>query len=126
MPRFIYKGRKLGSFFPIKDKVDTKHKSGIVYGYQAPGADDNTYQYIGETSVRFESRIDEHSRTDKNSSIYKHSQQNNYVASSNNFCVLANGYNNRVDRKLCEALYIKNHKPILNTQQESQRLQLFN
>ena len=100
--------------------------SDIVYGYRAPGNDDDTFQYIGETSVRFESRINEHSRTDKNSSIYKHSQQHNYEASLTNFCVLASGYRNRIDRRLCEALYIKEHKPILNGQKDSHKLELFN
>ena len=125
MPRFIYKGQKLGTFFPIKDKVDTRHKSGVIYGYRLPENNTNTYHYIGETSVRFETRINEHIRTDKNSSIFKHAQENNYTASPSNFSILAQGYNNWLDRKLCESLYIKDHKPILNTQRNSYNLELF-
>ena len=125
MPRFIYKGQKLGTFFPIKDKVDTRHKSGVIYGYRLPENNTNTYHYIGETSVRFETRINEHIRRDKNSSIFKHAQENNYTASPSNFSILAQGYNNWLDRKLCESLFIKDHKPILNTQRNSYNLELF-
>ena len=33
IPRVTYKEKKLGYFFPIKDKVDDKHKSNLVYGF---------------------------------------------------------------------------------------------
>ena len=36
-PRFIYKGTKLGSFFSVKDKIDTMHQTNLVYGYTPQG-----------------------------------------------------------------------------------------
>ena len=125
IPRFIFKGQKLGSFFPLKDKIDERHKSGVIYGYQIPNDNTNAYHYIGETSVRLETRIHEHTRTDKNSAIYKHAQENNYTASQSDFSVLAQGYNKWLDRKLCESLFIKDNKPILNAQKNSYNLELF-
>ena len=125
MPRFIYKGRKLGTFFPTKDKIPDAHKSGVVYGYKIKNSNGAPYDYIGETSVRFESRIIEHMRTDTNSSIHKHSQENNYSPSINDFTIIANGYHNGLDRKLCEALYIKEYNPFLNAQRTSYKIELF-
>ena len=116
----------MGSFFPIKDKVNDNHRSGLVYGYRAPGTETDSYDYIGESKVRHETRIYEHSYTDKNSSVYKHSHEHNYIASQSNFTILANGYHAWIDRRLCEALFVGDYKPLLNRQKISHRLELFN
>ena len=84
-----------------------------------------TYQYVGETSVRFETRCYQHAYTDKKSSIYKHSHEHNYLAAPSYFSVLANGYDKWLDRKLCEALFVKDYKPVLNAQKNSHKLHLF-
>ena len=125
VPRFIFKGKKLGSFFPIKDKVDNKHKSNLVYGYNIPDRESETYHYIGMTKVRHETRIYEHINTDKNSAIYQHKQEHNYTPSSSNFKILAQGYNKWIDRRICESLYAKDYKPFLNKQKNTHRLELF-
>ena len=69
VPRFIFKGKKLSSFFPIKDKVEDKHASGIIYGFNVPSMEDNIYHYIGETKVRHETRIYQHTYTDTASAV---------------------------------------------------------
>ena len=125
VPRIIYKGKKLGSFFPIKDQVSVNHKSDIVYGYHVPGMETNTYHYVGETSVRHETRMHEHAHTDRSSAIYKHSHEHNYIASPSNFSIVANGYHKWLDRRLCEALFARDHKPFLNKQKNSHKLELF-
>ena len=86
---------------------------------------DENYHYIGETRVRHKTRNHEHSQTDRNSAIYRHSRENGYVPESSNFSILAKGYPNWQDRKICEALFINDHKPILNKQMDSYKLQLF-
>ena len=96
-----------------------------MYGFKIPGIETNTYHYIGETSVRYQTRVHEHGYTDKNSAVYKHSQGHNYTASQADFCILANGYNKWIDRRLCEALYVKDYKPFLNVQKKSHKLELF-
>ena len=127
-PRFTYKGKKISSFFHVKDKVKKEHQSDLIYSYtrNAEIRKINEIDYIGETNVRYGSRTNEHSRTDKLSAIYKDALRNNYIVSENDFGVLAKGYNKNVDRKICEALYIKDYKPRLNDQVNSLKLQLFN
>ena len=125
IPRFIFKGKKLGSFFPIKDKIDSKHLSGIIYGFNVPVLDDDKYHYIGETKVRHETRMYQHTYSDKNSAVYQHSHEQNYIADTSNFTILAKGYPNWIDRRICEALFVKDHKPFLNRQKVSHKLELF-
>ena len=125
-PRFIYKGKKIGSFFPIKDRVKEEHQSGLVYRYEC---DINICQhksdYLGETDVRYGSRIDEHSNRDKNSAIFKHAQEQNHEVNTSNFSILAKGYKDIEERKIAEALYIRDLKPNLNEQISSKKLLLF-
>ena len=124
-PRFIYKGKKLGSFFKVKDSIKKEHLSDLVYGYFRH-ITPNLAHYVGETNVRYGSRTYEHSFTDKQSAIFKDSKANNYVISLNDFRVIETGFNSTIDRKLAEALYINELKPSLNEQVRSYKLKLFN
>ena len=81
---------------------------------------------MGETNVRFGTRIYEHRVTDKNSAIYRNSNCNNYEVTGNDFRILEGNYSDTTSRKIAEALYIKENKPILNAQVRSYKLQLFN
>ena len=47
-PRFAYKGKKIGSFFRIKDPVPIEHESDLIYAFQK----EEELKYIGETKVR--------------------------------------------------------------------------
>jgi len=125
IPRFIVKGKKLGSHFQVKDKISINHGSGIVYGFNAPTLQRNINHYIGETKVRYETRMYQHAYTDTNSKVYQHSQEEHYIAHPSNFQILAKGYPNWIDRRLCEALFVKDHKPFLNIQKNSHKLELF-
>ena len=64
--------------------------------------------------------------TDKNSAVYKHNKAKNVVTSQDNFRILETGYHNTIDRKLAEAIYIKQYTPELNEQVRSFKLCLFN
>ena len=125
IPRFTYKGKKLGEFFPVKDRIEKKHLNGIVYAFNIPTLGNNAYHYIGETKVRCETRFFQHAETDKKSAVYLHSQRNGYYADSDNFSILDKNYKKYLDRKICEALYVKDHKPFLNVQKKSHKLELF-
>ena len=125
-PRFTYKGKKLGSFFPIKDRVKKEHQSNLIYGYSTSNGETRKPDYIGETCVRFESRIHEHTVTDKQSSVFKHIKSKNIEGNSNDFVVLGRGYEKTFNRRIAESLYIKQYKPILNEQSDSYKLKLFN
>ena len=125
-PRFIYKGTKIGSFFRIKDKVVTDHRSDLVYGYTPVGKSSLVDGYVGETNVRLGRREREHAEWDKNSSIYKNSREKEIEVNSEDFVILEAGYPRYIDRKIAEALYIKELNPTLNSQQTSHKLELFN
>ena len=125
-PRIVCKGTKLGSFFSVKDKVDSRHQSNLVYGYIPKGSLELKNGYIGETHVRYEKRTHEHAVTDKKSSIYKNAQTNEIEVSFDDFKILERGFPKYLDRKIAESLYIKEYNPVLNGQQDSYRLKLFN
>ena len=121
-PRIVFNGKKLGSFFRIKDKVPFEHQSDCVYAFKQDGRTD----YVGETNVRFGSRTHEHCHTDKKSAVFKYKNDKNIEVSPDDFVILDKGYKKKVDRKLAEALYIKDLKPHLNEQVSSFKLSLFN
>ena len=125
-PRFIYKGRKLGSCFRVKDRVPLKHQSNLIYQFKPEYNGKTKVEYVGETNVRFSTRSYEHCFTDKKSHVYLHKDAQGLQISQDDFEVLEGGYQKRLDRKLAEALYIKDIKPELNGQKESYKLQLFN
>ena len=124
-PRIVFKGKKLGSFFSLKDPIKRAHQTNLVYGYSHDGNPDQI-QYVGETKVRFETRTHEHAVSDKQSSIYKHATTHNYSIEKDNFKVLESGFDKVVDRKIAESLYIKEFEPSLNEQIQSYTLKLFN
>ena len=121
-PRFAYKGKKIGSFFRIKDPVPTEHESNLIYAFRK----NEETEYVGETKVRYGTRQYEHGHTDKKSAIYKYKEQKGLDISSEDFEILEKGYPNTVKRKLAEALYIKELNPPLNEQIKSAKLCLFN
>ena len=111
-PRFIYTGKKIGSFFQIKDAIKLEHQSNLVYEY--------AHGYVGETAVR-----KEHG-SDKNSSIFKFARTSNIPVDDSDFKILSRGHKYVMDRKIAEALYIKKIRPKLNEQKYSHKLTLFN
>ena len=112
----------MGSFFSVKDKVDIKHQTNLIYIYTPQ----TRPEYVGETNVRWERRTTEHGRWDKNSSIFKHGQEQGIEIKFEDFKIVEKGYPKYLDRRIAEALYIKDFKPTLNGQKQSYKLQLFN
>ena len=100
-PRFIYTGKKIGSFFQVKDAIKLEHQSNLVYEY--------SHGYVGETAVRFGTRRKEHG-SDKNSSIFKFARAQNISVEDSDFKILSRGHRNVRERKIAEALYIKKDK----------------
>ena len=125
-PRFIYKGTKIGSFFRVKDPVEKEHQSNLVYHFTDPENEQQHTEYVGETNVRLGTRIYEHLHTDKASAIGKYLRAANMDVVESNFRVLDRGFDKLFDRKIAEALHIKERQPILNRQVKSYKLQLFN
>ena len=121
-PQIVYTGKKVGSYFRIKDKVPIEHQSNLIYAFKK----DNSTLYNGETKVRFGDRTDEHTNRDKNSSVYKFLQENPMEVTEDNFEILETGFANKINRKIAEALYIKDFNPPLNERVRSFKLMLFN
>ena len=94
----------------------------MVYSFKK----DNSTLYNGETKVRFGERTDQHQNTDKNSSVYKFLQENHMNVTDDNFEILETGFTNKINRKIAEALYIKDFNPPLNERVRSFKLMLFN
>ena len=123
-PRFTYHSKKLGSYFRVKDAVKTEHQSDLIYGYKPSGETDSKIDYVGETNVRFETRTEQHSSA--SSSIGKEARIKERSLSMSDFSILDKGYSKTIDRKIDEALYIWELKPILNEQVKCFKMKLFN
>ena len=71
--KIVFTSFKIGQAFSTKDSVPSSLKSNVVYQFKCAGC---SACYIGETTRHLSSRIVEHLKTDKNSHIYKHLQNN--------------------------------------------------
>ena len=126
-PEISVKGKKLSTFFRVKDKVADKHTSGFIYYYKCNRFEKCKQDYSGETDRRREIRVHEHGHTDKLSAIYQHAEQTKHAKARNkNFKILARNYHHWRRRKLCEAMFIRDLKLALNVQVQSYELKLFN
>ena len=116
-PEISLKGKKVSSFFKIKDKVEDKHSSGFVYEYKCNRSHTCKSSYIGETGRRKEIRVHEHGHTDENSAVFQHSKDTKHAkARDKNFSILATNYPHWRKRKICESMFIRDNNPDLNKQ----------
>ena len=123
-PKIVYKGTKLSSRIPIKDKIKTLQNSNLIYKFES--SHEQSVNYIGETKCRLEKRIEEYQGKDKESAIFKNFTEKDLPRPSpSEFCVLAKNYQNRLKRKIAEAIFIKEQKPSLNIQKDSYKLELW-
>ena len=122
----IYKNRKLGSAFDIKDQKNWNINT-TLHTVKCP---ENTCSetYLGKTARRLNEKIMEHAGKDNKSHMLKHMLQSDHPSvSPNDFRILQKEYNNnKVQRKISEALLIRKHRPSLNIHENSVPLELFN
>ena len=123
--KVVYTGTKLGSNFQIKDKTKFDHKHDLVYYVKCPECQED---YIGEIGRRLHERICDHSGKDSKSHMLKHSLESKHKqVSFEDFRILRNGYtNSKIKRKISEALFIKELRLSLNTQETCVPLLLYN
>jgi len=122
--RFAYKAKRLSSCFNIKDRIKQEHLHNVVYEISCPDCDQN---YIGETERRIEERVKDHVGRDRNSHVGKHALETGHnEITMNNVKIVNKNYKNYYKRKISEALYIKQRKPVLNIQDTSVPLRLLN
>ena len=126
-PQITYTGRKLGSLFQTKDQTIFEHKHDVIYHGKCP-AENCVDDYIGETARRVNERIVDHTGRDIDSHLLKHSIESGHKPlEAVDYKIIGTVYRkNTMKRKFSEALIIKELKPILNKQEKSLPLKLFN
>ena len=84
--------------------------------------------YLGKTARELHERIMEHAAKDNKWHMLKHMRQSDHPSvSPNDFRILQKGYhNNKVERKISEALLITKHQPSLYIHENSVPLERFN
>ena len=125
--RITYTGQKLNSRFQIKDKINEKQKHDLIYYAKCP-EEFCTEDYLGETGRRIIERVAGHAEKDKQSHLLKHAltQNQRHLDLGNMKIIDSSFHNNKFKRKISEALYIKQYRPSLNSQEQSVELKLFN
>ena len=123
----VYISRKLGSAFDIKDQRKLVHKHDLTSLVKCP-ENTSSETCLGEKARRLNERIMEHAGKDNKSHMLKYTLQSGYPSvSPNDFRILQKGYNNnKVKRKISEALLIRRHRPSLNIHENLLPLLLFN
>ena len=125
--RITYNGRKLGSKFQIKDLTKNQHQHDLIYFSTCtePNCDKD---YLGETGGRIIERAADHCGKDKQSHLLKHALISNHpVVDLKDLKIIDKNYHgNKYKRKISEALHIKQYRPLLNAQEHSVQLKLFN
>ena len=124
--RAIYRSKRLGANFNIKDKIKFEHQHNVVYHAECPNKKCES-QYTGETRCRMEKRGGEHNGKDKKSHLVKHALKTKHKkVNMDSFKIIGRGFRSNFARKISESLYIKKLKPDLNVQKDSYKLSLFN
>ena len=118
--RIIYAGRKRGTKFQIKDLTNNQHEHDLIYysKCQEPNCDKD---YLGETGRKIIERAADHCGKDKQFHLLKHALISNHpVIDLKDLKIIDKDYHgNKYNRKISEALYIKQYRPLLNSQEYS-------
>ena len=125
--RITYTGHKLNTRFQIKDKTAQIHTHDLVYSVKCSDQSCNQ-DYLGEPGRRIIETTADHSGKDKHSHLFKRAcNESHKQVDLDNIKVIDSGYhNNRFETNISETIYIKEYKPMLNTQEKSMPLKLFN
>ena len=66
--KIVYGGKKLGSFFSIKDETKKQHQHDLIY-YTECRESSCSENYISEVARRLQERVDEYVRKDSKSLV---------------------------------------------------------
>ena len=119
--------KRLGSCFKTKDRAKFEHQHNLIYQVKC-SAENCSDEYIGESARRIIERVKDHGGRDTKSHVLKHSSEKEYVeVTQEDFKIIGSNFkNNRLKRKIAEALLIKQKRPSLNAQDQSVELKLLN
>ena len=86
--KIVYSGKKLGSYFNIKDQTKMQHQNDLIYYTECP-ENDCMENYVSEIERCLQERVDEHGDKDNKSHVLKHTYESRHKAVSiNGFKVL--------------------------------------
>ena len=119
--------KRLSSCFKTKDRTKFEHQHDIIYQVKC-SAENCSDDYIGESARRIIERVKDHGGRDTKSHVLKHSSEKEHAeVTQEDFKIIGSNFkNNRLKRKVAEALLIKQKRPSLNVQVQSVRLKLLN
>ena len=125
--KIVYTGKKLWSFFSIKDETKTTTPTWPYLLHEVSGSKCSE-NYTGEVARRLQERVDEHAWKDSKSHVLQYTHQSGHTTVSIvNFRSVKRGFkNHKIKRKISEALLTKKYRPSLNKQENSLFLMLFN
>ena len=122
-----YTGRKLSTFFKLKDKSKFDYQHDLVYHAKYPSelCDEN---YIGESGRRIAESVKDHIGRNHKSHILKDSLEtgHGHVISSDFSIIFKNFNGKKGKRKIVQSVLIKQLRPTLNIHDRSVPLKLFN
>ena len=113
--------------FKTKDRTKFEHQHDIIYQVKC-SAENWSNDYIGESARRIIKRVKDHGGRDTKSHDLKHSSEKEHLeVTQEDFKVIDSHFrNNRLRRKIADALLIKQELPSLNVQDQSVELKLLN
>ena len=125
--RITYTGRKLGSKLQIEALIKNQREHDLIYYSKCPEPHSHK-DYLGETGKRITERPADHCGKDKQSHLLEYALISNYpVVDLKDLKIIDKNYHgNKYESKISEALYIKQSRPLLNAQEHSVQLKLFN
>ena len=107
----IYKAKKLGSKFQVKDETKIEHMHNVVYHSKYP-TKKCTSHYGGQTKCRIGKRVIQHNKFDKNSHLLQHAKKTRHKRVwLDDFKILGSGYRSNFQRRISESLHIKGYTP---------------
>ena len=123
----VFTGKRLSGCFKTKDRTKCEHQNNIIYQVKC-SAESCWDGYIGELARRIIERVKYHGERDTKSHVLKHiSEKEQVEVTKEDFKITGSHFkNNRLKRKIAEALLIKQEHPSLNVQDQSAKLKLLN
>ena len=123
----VYKSKKLGSYFNIKDPTKLEHQYDLTYFTQCPGVNCNE-TYLGKQPEDYKKvPLNMLEKTENPTWLNIVWTQIRPPVCMQDFQILTKRFNQcKFKRKICEALLVIKHQPTLNAQEHSVTHELFN
>ena len=101
-------GKRLSSCFKTKDRTKSEHQHDVIYQVKC-SAENCLDDYTGESARRIIERVKDQGGSDTKSHVLKHSSEKEHVEGTlEDFKIIGSHFkNNRLKRKIAEALLIK-------------------